>query len=108
MVMGGLNGLGSQALHMVVALLGGMTLFSLGILGGGDAKFYAGVAAWFGLKQALPLLVYVTLSGLVLLIVWFGYRRMKRLPLRPAKATLSDSLPYGLAIGIGAIALAMI
>lgn len=101
---GGWAGLGSHAAHMVIALMGGMALFALGGFGGGDAKFYAGVAAWFGLAQALLLLLSVALSGLVLLIGWFLYRRAKGIPLRPSKQGPFDGLPYGIAIAGGALA----
>ena len=101
--LGGFAGLGSHALHMAVALLGGMALFALGGFGGGDAKFYAGVAAWFGLSEGLQLLVCVALSGLLLLIVWFVYRRAKGIPVRRTKEGPWDGLPYGIAIGGGAI-----
>src|ERR1043165_1123618 len=40
---------GSHALHMVIALAAGMLLFGLKAIGGGDAKYYAGIAAWFAL-----------------------------------------------------------
>lgn len=100
---GGLGGLGSHALHMGVALLGGMALFALGGFGGGDAKFYAGVAAWFAFGEGVQLLLCVALSGLLLLIVWFGYRRIKGLPVRRTRDGPWDGLPYGVAIGIGAV-----
>lgn len=99
----GFGGLGSHALHMIVALLGGMALFALGGFGGGDAKFYAGVAAWFGFGEGLRLLLCVALSGLLLLIVWFVYRRIRGIPVRRAKDGPWDGLPYGIAIGGGAI-----
>lgn len=95
--------LGSHVLHMAVALLGGMALFAMGGFGGGDAKFYAGVATWFGLGQAVVLLLSVALSGLVLLTGWFTYRRLNGIPLRRTQQGPFDSLPYGVAIGLGAI-----
>jgi prepilin peptidase CpaA len=100
---GGLGDMGNHALHMVIGLLGGMALFAVGGFGGGDAKFYAGVASWFALKQALLLLVCVALSGLLLLIVWFGYRRARGIPVRRVHETAFDGLPYGVAIGLGAM-----
>lgn len=102
-VLDGFSGLGSHALHTAVALLGGMALFALGGFGGGDAKFYAGVAAWFGLGDGVRLLLCVALGGLLLLIVWFGYRRIKGLPVRRTNDGPWDGLPYGVAIGVGAI-----
>jgi prepilin peptidase CpaA len=105
---GGFTGLGSHALHAALALLGGMALFALGGLGGGDAKFYAAAASWFGLGQATLLLVYVALSGLALLIVWFVYRRARRIPIRQKSKDPMDSLPYGIAIAAGTIAAVLI
>lgn len=94
--------LGSNVLHMFISLCGGLLLFRLGIIGGGDAKFYAATAAWFPLAQAGPLFVSVALCGLVLLVVWFAARQFLRTRAsRTNKAT--DGLPYGLAIGAGAM-----
>ena len=100
---GGLGDMGNHALHMVIALVGGMVLFAIGGFGGGDAKLYAAVASWFALQQALLLLVSVALSGLLLLIVWFGYRRARGIPVRRVHETAFDGLPYGVAIGLGAM-----
>jgi prepilin peptidase CpaA len=103
-VEGGLPALGSQALHMAIVLVAGMVLFRFGLFGGGDAKFYAAVAAWFSLAKAVFLLLSITSCGFVLLIVWFGYRRLRRLPIsRSSDGTDFDSLPYGIAIGAGAV-----
>jgi prepilin peptidase CpaA len=105
---GGLVVLGSQALHMAIVLIAGMVLFRFGLFGGGDAKFYAAVAAWFNLSKAVLLLLSITSCGLVLVIVWFAYRRLRRLPIsRGGSENHFDSLPYGIAIGAGAV-LAMI
>lgn len=100
---GNFAALGSHALHMVIALVAGMGLFALGGFGGGDAKFYAGVASWFALKQGVLLLVCVALSGLLLLIVWFISRRLRGIPIRRVQESAADGLPYGVAIGIGAM-----
>ena len=99
----GTGGLTSHALHMLIALIGGMILFRFGIFGGGDAKFYAAVAAWFALGKGVLLLVDVALCGLVLLLFWFTYRRVKGYPIRRSGGTVYDGLPYGLAIGTGAL-----
>lgn len=103
-IQGGLPALGSQALHLAIALVVGIGLFRFGVFGGGDAKFYAAVAAWFGMSRALLLLISVTFCGGALLVVWFGYRRLRRLPIgRNSGGTHFDSLPYGIAIGAGAV-----
>lgn len=101
---GGAPMLGNQALHALIALFIGMLLFKFGVFGGGDAKFYAGVAAWFTLSEATALLLLVSLCGLLVLIVWFLFRRAMGKPLKRLSTDPSDSLPYGIAIGIGAIA----
>ena len=100
---GGLPMLGSQALHAAIAFFVGMLLFKFGVLGGGDAKFYAAIAAWFTLSEAAILLLLVSFSGLLLLIVWFLFRRVMGKPFNRFSKDPGDSLPYGIAIGIGAI-----
>lgn len=107
-VLGDASVLGSHALHAFVALLGGMALFAMGGLGGGDAKFYAGVASWFAFKQAPALLVCIALSGFLVLVGWFVYRRIRRYPISRKKSESSfDNIPYGIGIGLGAIVLAI-
>lgn len=104
----GFGGLGSHVAHAFLALLGGMLLFRLGMIGGGDAKFYAACAAWFALPQALGLLVAVTLAGLVLFLGWFIIRRIQRRPIRATSDALFDRLPYGLAIAGGTLIMAFV
>ena len=93
-------------LHALIALIVGAGLFALGGIGGGDAKFYAALAAWFPLQAGLGLLVSVSLTGLLLLIAWLPYRQ--RL-MRADSGVASDSdfrkLPYGVAIAVGALIL---
>jgi prepilin peptidase CpaA len=104
LLVGGPAVLGGQALHMALVLLAGIMLFRFGVFGGGDAKFYAAVAAWFNLSKATLLLLSITSCGLVLVIVWFAYRRLRRLPIsRGGGENQFDSLPYGIAIGAGAV-----
>lgn len=100
---GGLEALGWHALHMVIALLVGMVLFRFGMLGGGDAKFYAACAAWFTLSQAGSLLLMVSLCGLGLFAVWFAVRRAMRKPIRMKPQDNFDRLPYGIAIAAGTV-----
>lgn len=93
--------------HSVIALLIGMVLFATGMIGGGDAKFYAGLAAWFPIGQGLFLLVSVGLAGFVLsLAVLAAARRRRRRPqvglARQADAAFGK-VPYGVAIAVGAV-----
>jgi prepilin peptidase CpaA len=99
--LGGLSELGSHLLHALIALMIGMGLFALGGIGGGDAKFYAAVAAWFGLKLGMLLFATVSLSGLVLLVIWFTARRLAGKPFR--QNGKSAGLPYGVAIAAGGL-----
>ena len=101
---GGGDALLTHALHFAAALLVGMLLFKFGVFGGGDAKFYAAMAAWFPLDMWARLAIHVTLAGLALLVVWFTYRRLAGKKIRPKNPTIYDSLPYGIAIAFGAFA----
>ena len=99
----GAVGVGSALLHGVLALLVGMALFRFGVVGGGDAKFYAGVAMWFALGQAPRLLLAVSLAGLALFVAWFLARRLMGRKVARRSASDADKFPYGLAIAAGAI-----
>lgn len=88
--------------HAIVALLVGMVLFRLGMVGGGDAKFYAACAAWLPLQQGLKLLLTVSLAGLLLVVVWFSIRGIRRSWSDAGKGKYAQ-VPYGVAISIGAL-----
>lgn len=103
MLAGGASALGWQALHAAIALVIGMGLFAARIIGGGDAKYYAATAAWFGLSAALQLLVSVALSGLLVLLVWAIVRRTKGLAVFQLGKSKEARLPYGVAIALGSI-----
>lgn len=97
--------LGSAALHSALALIVGMGLFKLGMIGGGDAKFYAATAIWFSLQSAFQLLLYVSVSGLALLAILILWRRISD-RIRGTRSGLSRrGVPYGVAIAAGALAL---
>lgn len=99
---GGLSLLGSGLLHALAALLVGMLLFAGGIIGGGDGKYYTAVALWFPLRLALSLLLYVSLSGLLLIIIWFAARRLMGVRIAKANVSDADRFPYGVPIAVGA------
>lgn len=88
--------------HAGIALLVWMGIFALGIVGGGDAKFYTGAAAWFALSKGLTLLLWVSVSGLMLFALWFLFRRLRGIPISRKATGKSDKLPYGIAIAVGA------
>lgn len=99
----GIPALGSHLLHAAIALVVGMGLFRLGLIGGGDAKFYTGIAAWFSLHEAPRLLLYVSLSGLALFIVWFFWRRLTGKKIVRRAGDDDGKFPYGVAIAAGSI-----
>ena len=101
---GGAEALPSPALHAVLALLAGMALFRIGWIGGGDAKFYAACAAWFPLASGFYLVGAVSLAGLVVITLWFGWRQLTHARTRKDGEAFS-MVPYGLAVAIGAVAL---
>jgi prepilin peptidase CpaA len=104
---GGAGAAGLAATHGVVALLVGLGLFAMRWIGGGDAKFYAGVACWFPLWQGLFLLVSVSLVGLVLtlgmLLVLRRTPRRGGLPQPEARDDAFRQVPFGVAIALGGL-----
>ncbi len=104
---GGLDAAGSHGLHALVALLGGMALFALGVIGGGDAKFYAGLAAWFPLSLGLNLFVAVAMAGAGLLVCWAIVRKVRGQAVFTRNAGPGDGLPYGIAVAAGAMLVAL-
>lgn len=104
---GGAQALPGHLLHAGLALVVGIALFAVRIIGGGDAKFYTAIAAWFALGQAMRLLLSVSLSGLALFLAWFVFRRLTRQPIsRPGEAD-TGKFPYGIAIAAGAMITAL-
>ena len=104
---GGLALTGSGLIHGLAALIVGMLLFSAGIVGGGDAKYYAATAVWFPLDKAGLLLLHVSVVGLVLILFWFFWRRLRGIKATKMAVTDADKFPYGVAIALGAFAMAL-
>jgi prepilin peptidase CpaA len=98
----------SHGLHALLALVVGLLFFGLKMLGGGDVKFYTGLASFFPLAKGALLLLCVSISGMLLVAVWFISRRVAGIPMRKKAAGKSDELPYGIAIGAGAFLAAII
>ncbi|MBV9572004.1 MAG: prepilin peptidase [Alphaproteobacteria bacterium] len=105
--------LGQYQSHLLagfIALIAGFTLFALGYIGGGDAKFFAGVAAWFGLHDLLPYVVTASLFGGALTL---GLLALRRFPLPAALCAQTwivrlheprGGIPYGVALAAGGMA----
>jgi prepilin peptidase CpaA len=105
--LGGPAAVGWHLLHAVVALVLGMGLYAVGVIGAGDAKYYAAMAAWFPFQEGLRLFVAVSMSGLVLLIVSVSIRLISGRKLLSGGAKDQEGLPYGVAIAGGAALLAI-
>jgi prepilin peptidase CpaA len=93
----------------IVALAGGFLLFSLGLIGGGDAKLLAAGAVWFGFPGILAFLVYTALAGGVLAVavsLWSALRveaEVHELDRRGVFRSIMPEVPYGFALAAGAI-----
>lgn len=100
----GIAGLGWHAAHAGIALLIGMALFAIRWFGGGDGKFYAACAAWFPLQQAMALGLAIALAGLVLVMAFFLWRKLRGQPTFTLRSGKSAQVPFGIAIGLGTLA----
>jgi prepilin peptidase CpaA len=104
----GAPGISSHLLAGCVGLIVGFTLFALGYIGGGDAKLYAALVLWLGLKDLMPYTLVATVLGGVLTLALLALRRLP-LPAPFARQgwilRLHDSdagIPYGVALAAGA------
>jgi prepilin peptidase CpaA len=103
--------IGWHLLAAGIALAIGFALFALGHIGGGDAKLFAAVVLWLGLKDSLPYALVASVFGgalavaLMLLRQWplpvFLARQSWILKLHDKKA----GIPYGVALAAGAFIL---
>ena len=103
--------IGWHLLAGIIALAIGFTLFALGHIGGGDAKLFAVVALWLGLKDSLPYALVASVFGGVLALALMFLRHWP-LPLFLARQRwiikLHDKqagIPYGVALAAGAFVL---
>jgi prepilin peptidase CpaA len=94
----------------VLALGLGILMFSVGWIGGGDAKLFAACALWLGWPSVLPFMLWTSAAGgaLAVLLLW-GRKLAGYYPgVGPAWfARLmqpGEDVPYGLAIAVGALA----
>jgi len=89
-----------NVIHAAAALLVGIILFRLGMIGAGDAKFYAAAALGLPLSRALPFLGWTSLAGFCLLLGMVAFRLAGR-DMGPRDAKGRVLLPYGVAIATG-------
>ena len=98
----------SHTLTGVAMLAIGIGMFSLGWMGGGDAKLLSAGALWVGSAHLLTFITHVTIAGGLLAITMLLYRMspISAYPLpvwahRLHKA--GHGMPYGIAIAAGAL-----
>lgn len=92
--------LGAGFLMLVI----GIFMFSLGWLGGGDAKLLAAAALWMGFENLLAYVVLVGISGGLLAMAMLTYRRytpplwLHRQEWAMRLHDRKGGLPYGIAL----------
>lgn len=89
--------------HALVALIIGMALFKFGVIGGGDAKFYAAAALsvpGYPMAGPLALLGWTGACGLVLVLAML-IARVFRSGASRSGLLRGWSVPYGVAIAAG-------
>ncbi|WP_186415281.1 MULTISPECIES: prepilin peptidase [unclassified Pannonibacter] len=86
-------------------------MFAMGWMGGGDAKFAAAAALWFGLGQSLT--EFVLLTAIYGMVLTLGLLQLRLMPFVPEmlgrhawSARLLDQksgIPYGIALAAAAL-----
>jgi prepilin peptidase CpaA len=72
--------LGEMGVSLALAggvFLAGFTLFSMGWIGGGDAKLATATVLWLGAAHVVPYLVYTALLGGALTLAVLAFRRVE-------------------------------
>lgn len=83
-------------------LAGGLVLFGLGVMGGGDIKLAAALSLFAGTPYLPAVLILITLSGGILAGATWGYSKLKPKQNKVDGAN-RDSVPYGVAISISGV-----
>jgi prepilin peptidase CpaA len=101
--------IGWHTLIGVIALGFGILAFALRWMGGGDSKFFAATALWFGPQDILSFAVTVSIVGGMLAVLLMSFRRIP-LPALLARQdwiqklwTEGTGVPYALAFAGGAL-----
>ncbi len=106
----GLTAIGMHLAAAALVLVVCFGFFSMGWIGGGDAKLAAATALWFGFDYLLDYLIYAALFGGVLTVLLLQFRR---LPLPDPLArhawilrlhNAGSGVPYGIALAAAALA----
>lgn len=99
----GLDVLPWHLAHAGIALIVGIGLYAIRALGAGDAKYYAALAAWFTLGNALKLVMAVSFAGLFLALGWLAWRKFSGNPAPRKPVEDMDKVPFGVAMAAGAV-----
>ena len=100
----------THLLHFGVALALGLALFHFRWFGGGDVKLYAAIALWFGISQAILLLLMTTVTGALIVVarmIWFAVTTWfgrDGAPRAEKTKMFERRIAYGVAIAVGGIA----
>jgi prepilin peptidase CpaA len=101
--------IGLHALAALTVLAAGFVCFSLGWIGGGDAKLAAATVLWLGFEHLFEYLLWASVFGGVLSLMLLKFRN---LPLPPLAHRLdwlvrlhdkNAGVPYGIALAIAAL-----
>lgn len=111
-----LVGLAHAGGGLMVGLLCWLPFYAMGWLGAGDVKLYAAAGAWLGPMRAIDGALIGALSGAVLSVIWMlrsrGVQESVRTlgiaagtpqVLAPGEGGKRSTLPYGVAIAVGAL-----
>lgn len=87
----------------------GFTMFSMGWIGGGDAKLATATVLWLGAANILPYLLYTALIGAGLTLAILAFRRVNLPPAWPFPRWMERlhsphaGVPYGAAMAPAAL-----
>lgn len=107
-------GVSAIGLHLLAGLIGlvlGFVLFAFGFVGGGDAKLFAAVLLWLGLKDLMPYALAASVLGGVLTVALIALRRLPLPEILARQAWIlrlhdeKAGIPYGVALAAGALAI---
>jgi prepilin peptidase CpaA len=105
-------GLHDILLHVaagMVVLTAAFICFTMGWVGGGDAKVAAAAALWFGFAHLMGYLVYASLFGGALTLLLLQFRQWPLPYPLAGQAWLlklhakESGIPYGIALAVGAL-----
>jgi len=105
----GLTAIGMHLAAAVLVLVVCFGFFSMGWIGGGDAKLAAATALWFGFDYLLDYLIYAALFGGVLTVLLLQFRRLPLPELLARHAWIlrlhnaASGVPYGIALAAAAL-----